>query len=91
MFDWVLLFVVGIVGFLMRRYDFPVAPAIIGLILGPMAEAQFRRALTISQGDPSVFVTHPLSLSLLLVAVLVLAVPALFSVVRAAAARKAAL
>ena len=90
-FDLVLLFVVGIIGFLMRRYDFPVAPAIIGLILGPMAEAQFRRALTISQGDPSVFVTHPLSLSLLIVAVLVLAVPALFSVVRAAAARKAAL
>jgi putative tricarboxylic transport membrane protein len=90
-FDLVLLFVVGIIGFLMRRYDFPVAPAIIGLILGPMAEAQFRRALTISQGDPSVFVTHPLSLSLLLVAVLVLAVPVLFSVVRAAAARKAAL
>ena len=90
-FDLVLLFVVGIIGFLMRRYDFPVAPAIIGLILGPMAEAQFRRALTISQGDPSVFVTHPLSLSLLLVAFLVLAVPAVFSVVRAAAARKAAL
>ena len=83
-----LLFIVGIIGFLMRRYDFPVAPAIIGLILGPMAEAQFRRALTISQGDPSVFVTHPLSLGLLIIALLVLAVPALFSAVRAAAARK---
>jgi putative tricarboxylic transport membrane protein len=87
-FDLVLLFIVGIIGFLMRRYDFPVAPAIIGLILGPMAEAQFRRALTISQGDPSVFVTHPLSLSLLLVALVVLAVPVLFSAVRTAAARR---
>ena len=35
----------------MRRWDFPVAPAVIGLILGPLAETQFRRALAISQGD----------------------------------------
>jgi putative tricarboxylic transport membrane protein len=74
-FDLMLLFVVGIIGFLMRRYDFPVAPAIIGLILGPLAEAQFRRALTISQGDASVFVTHPLSLFLLLAALAVVGVP----------------
>jgi putative tricarboxylic transport membrane protein len=76
-FDLVLLFVVGIIGFLMRRHDFPVAPAIIGLILGPMAEAQFRRALTISQGDASVFFTHPISLTLLVIAALVLLLPVL--------------
>jgi putative tricarboxylic transport membrane protein len=81
-FDLVLLFIVGIIGFLMRRYDFPVAPAVIGLILGPMAEAQFRRALTISQGDPSVFVTHPLSLALLVIALLVLTVPMLLRLLR---------
>ena len=74
-FDLILLFAVGLVGFLMRRYDFPVAPAIIGLILGPLAEAQFRRALQISQGDPSVFVTHPISLGLLIVALAVLITP----------------
>ena len=78
-FDLMLLFVVGIIGFLMRRYDFPVAPAIIGLILGPLAEAQFRRALTISQGDPSVFVTHPLSLFLLLAALTVLVAPLIWN------------
>ncbi len=78
-FDLVLLFIVGILGFLMRRYDYPVAPAIIGLILGPLAEAQFRRALTISQGDASVFVTHPLSLFLLLAALAVILVPMLLS------------
>ena len=76
-FDLMLLFFVGIIGFLMRRYDFPVAPAIIGLILGPLAEAQFRRALTISQGDASVFVTHPISAGLLLIALAVLIVPIL--------------
>jgi putative tricarboxylic transport membrane protein len=74
-FDLVVLFIVGIIGFLMRRYDFPVAPAIIGLILGPIAEAQFRRALTITQGDPSVFITHPISAFFLIVAALVLIVP----------------
>jgi putative tricarboxylic transport membrane protein len=74
-FDLVVLFIVGIIGFMMRRYDFPVAPAIIGLILGPIAEAQFRRALTITQGDPSVFITHPISAFFLIVAALVLIVP----------------
>ena len=74
-FDLVLLFIVGIIGFLMRRHEFPVAPCIIGLILGPLAEAQFRRALSISQGDPSVFVTHPLSAVLLALAAAVILVP----------------
>ena len=74
-FDLLLLFVVGIIGFLMRRHEFPVAPCIIGLILGPLAEAQFRRALSISQGDPSVFVTHPLSAVLLALAAAVIIVP----------------
>jgi putative tricarboxylic transport membrane protein len=74
-FDLLLLFVVGIIGFLMRRHEFPIAPCIIGLILGPLAEAQFRRALSISQGDPSVFVTHPLSAVLLALAAAVIIVP----------------
>ena len=74
-FDLVLLFIVGLIGFLMRRHEFPVAPCIIGLILGPLAEAQFRRALSISQGDPSVFVTHPISAVLLALAAAVIIVP----------------
>jgi putative tricarboxylic transport membrane protein len=52
----------------MRRFDFPAAPVIIGMILGPLAEQEFRRAMTISQGDLSVFVTHPIALTLLLLA-----------------------
>jgi putative tricarboxylic transport membrane protein len=88
-FDLVLLFIVGIIGFLMRRHDFPVAPAIIGLILGPIAEAQFRRALTISQGDGSVFFTHPISLFLLIVAALVVIVPGILHIRRARTAKSA--
>jgi putative tricarboxylic transport membrane protein len=70
--DLILLYLIGGVGFLMRRFDYPVAPAVIGMILGPMAEQQFRRALAISQGDPTVLVTHPLSAALLTVSALVL-------------------
>jgi putative tricarboxylic transport membrane protein len=77
-FDLIILYVLGVLGYLMRRFEFPVAPCIIGLILGPLAEEQFRRALSISQGDWSVFVTHPISAALLALAVLCLIVPLLF-------------
>ena len=64
-FDIFLLYGIGVLGFLMRRFDFPTAPVIIGMILGPLAEAQLRRALSISQGDWMVFLTKPLSATLL--------------------------
>ncbi|MSO21323.1 MAG: tripartite tricarboxylate transporter permease [Acidobacteria bacterium] len=76
-FDVGLMYGVGVVGYLMRRADIPVAPAIIGLILGPMAEQQFRRALAIAQGDGTVFFTRPLSATLLSLAACVLIIPAI--------------
>jgi len=76
-FDLGLLLVFGIVGYVMRRFDFPVAPAIIGMILGPLAEENFRRALSITQGDYTVFVTHPISAVLLAIALLIVVAPAL--------------
>jgi putative tricarboxylic transport membrane protein len=60
------------------------------LILGPLAESQFRRALAISQGDPSVFFTHPISASLLALTVLLVLVPWLIRVVREWRGRAAA-
>jgi putative tricarboxylic transport membrane protein len=75
--DVFLLWVIGIIGFGMRCFDVPVAPCIVGLILGPLAEQQFRRALTISQGDASVFFTHPISLSLLVIAAVLVIAPML--------------
>ncbi len=72
-----ILWVIGIIGFGMRVYDVPVAPCVVGLILGPLAEQQFRRALTISQGDVSVFFTQPISLALLVIALVLVVVPAL--------------
>ncbi len=57
--DIAILLVIGVLGYFMRRYGYPIAPLVVGLILGPMAEAQIRRALQLSQGDLTTFVTHP--------------------------------
>ena len=73
--DLGLLYVVGAIGCLMRVYDFPLVPAVLGLVLGPMAEQQFRRAMAISEGDLSVFVTRPIAATLLVSAAAVLAGP----------------
>jgi putative tricarboxylic transport membrane protein len=67
-----------------------VAPCVIGLILGPLAEEQFRRALSISQGDTSVFFTHPLSAALLVIAALALLGPILFRLLQRRGAGKVA-
>jgi putative tricarboxylic transport membrane protein len=84
--DLILLYIVGAIGFLMRRFDFPTSPVIIGMILGPMAEQEFRRAMTISGGDPMIFLTKPLSLSLLALALLAMAGPKLWEWMRPKAA-----
>ncbi|MBS7702601.1 tripartite tricarboxylate transporter permease [Chelatococcus asaccharovorans] len=70
-----MLLVFGLMGFLMRRYDYPVAPVVIGLILGPMAEQQLRRALAISLGDPIALVESPLAAGLLGLSFLALIAP----------------
>ena len=80
--DLITLYVFGLLGFMMRRWGFPVAPAVIGLILGPLAESQFRRALAISQGDPSVFFSHPISATLLVLTAALVLVPWLYRVVQ---------
>ncbi len=75
--DLVLLYLIGAMGFLMRRFDFPTAPVIIGMILGPLAEQNFRQAMTISQGDVSVLFTRPLSATLLALAAIAIVAPLL--------------
>ena len=55
--------------------SFPLVPAVLGLVLGPMAEQQFRRAVAISEGDLTVFVTRPISAALLAAALVVLVAP----------------
>jgi len=73
LFDVGLLYVIGAAGYAMRRYEVPLAPAIIGLILGPMSEQQFRRALAAAEGSPAIFFTRPIAALLLALGVAVVA------------------
>jgi len=70
-----MLAVFGLMGYAMRRYDYPIAPVVVGLILGPVAENQLRRALSISLGDPLVLVESPISATLLVIALIALVAP----------------
>lgn len=69
---WVML-LAGVVGLVMKRTGFPPGPVVLGLLLGPLAEANLRRALLID--GPTIFVTQPISALLLALAVLSLAAP----------------
>lgn len=72
-FDLWAALAIGIVGLLFRRFGYPITPMILGAILGPMAEVQFRRSLQISYGDYSTLVSTPFAISayvLLIVALL---------------------
>ena len=75
MFDLYMMLGFGLLGYAMERLDFPLAPAVLGLILGPMAEENMRLALLISQNDWLVFVTRPISITIAVLTLLVLAFP----------------
>lgn len=70
-----MLILFGVMGYGMRLYGYPVAPVVVGLILGPMAEQQLRRALAIAQGDWTTLVSTPVSAVLLGVSAVFLLVP----------------
>ncbi|WP_114560865.1 tripartite tricarboxylate transporter permease [Desertihabitans aurantiacus] len=74
--DVVLLLAFGLLGMLMRRADVPVAPVLIAVILGPLAETELTRTLTISEGDPSALVASPISIALYAVLALTLVITA---------------
>ena len=74
-FDLLVVAIFGTVGYLMIKCDFPQPPLLLAMILEPIAEANFRRALTISQNDYSIFYTSPVACIILLVSLLVLLKP----------------
>ncbi|WP_278976168.1 tripartite tricarboxylate transporter permease [Oligella urethralis] len=84
-FDLYCMVAIGLMGYVMRVYDFPIAPLLIGLILGPMAENQLRVALAAAQGNPMVLLETPLSIILLSIAVLFMFVPILIKRLKNAA------
>jgi putative tricarboxylic transport membrane protein len=74
-FDLFLLYGIGLLGVVMRRFDFPTAPVVVGMILGPLAEAQLRNAMSIGEGSASVFFQRPMSITLVVIIVAVLVLP----------------
>jgi len=76
--ELLLLVAFGFVGFLMRRYDYPIAPVVVGLILGPMADGALRRSLQMSLGDPMILMQHPGSAIMICIAFIALVLPFLF-------------
>lgn len=76
-FDLFLLYAIGLLGVVMRRFDFPTAPVVVGMILGPLAEAQLRNAMSIGEGSAAVFFQRPMSITLVVIVVAVLVLPRL--------------
>jgi putative tricarboxylic transport membrane protein len=76
-FDIGVMIACGIIGYGMRKIDMPIAPLVLGLILGPFLEKSLRTSLEMSGGDFSIFYTRPLCLSMLVIAAIVLVASAL--------------
>ncbi|GGA49819.1 hypothetical protein GCM10007416_23710 [Kroppenstedtia guangzhouensis] len=76
-FDLFLLIGFGLLGYLLARHDYPLAPVVLGVVLGPMIENNMRRALTGSNGDWLIFLQKPISLTFLIASLLLLVVPLL--------------
>jgi putative tricarboxylic transport membrane protein len=74
---------IGIIGLLFRKFGYPITPLILGVILGPMAEQQFRRALQGAAGDPSILVSTPFTIVVYTLLALVIFTPPIFRAVRA--------
>jgi putative tricarboxylic transport membrane protein len=73
-FDVVMTAIFGLIGYWLVKHDFEPAPMLLGYVLGPLMEENLRRAMLIARGDPSVFVTRPISGGLLFVAAILLVI-----------------
>lgn len=76
MFDIWLLVIFGFGAFFLRKFDYPVAPAVLAIVLGPIAEPTLRQSLLLSSGDPSIFFTRPIAAPIMVVAILLILMPA---------------
>jgi TctA family transporter len=76
-FEIYLTAIFGLIGFAWMRLECPPAPMLLGFVLGPLMEENLRRALLISRGDPTVFVTRPISLGFVIATVLIIVIMAL--------------
>jgi len=78
---WLML-IFGVVGYLMRKLDYPLAPAVLAIVLGPLAEASMRQSLIMNQGSFDIFILRPISGTITVVAIVLLVWPAVTAVRR---------
>ena len=77
MHDIWLIVIFGIAAFFMRKFDYPLAPAVLAIVLGPIAEPTLRQSLLLSSGDPSIFFTRPIAGPITVVAIVLILLPGL--------------
>ncbi|MEK9724240.1 MAG: tripartite tricarboxylate transporter permease, partial [Rhodospirillaceae bacterium] len=75
MHDVWLMLIFGVVGYLMRKLDYPLAPAVLAIVLGPLAERSVRQSLIGSHGDMTTFFTRPISGTIMVIAIVLLLLP----------------
>jgi putative tricarboxylic transport membrane protein len=77
MFDIWMILVFGFGAFFLRKFDYPLAPAVLAIVLGPIAEPTLRQSLLMSSGDPSIFFTRPIAAPIMIIAIILILLPAL--------------
>jgi len=72
LFDVKLTIIFGVLGYIMQKLNFPIAPVVLGIVLGPIAEVSMRQALIMSKGNYAIFFIRPISIVLLILAIICL-------------------
>lgn len=80
MFDLWVMVVFGVLGYIFKKFGYPVAPLVLALVLGDFLERSLRQSLAMSQNDPSIFFTRPISAVMLFIAIASLAAPVIQSI-----------
>jgi putative tricarboxylic transport membrane protein len=81
MHDVWLMIMFGLGAFFLRKFDYPLAPAVLAIVLGPIAEPTLRQSLLLSSGDPSIFFNRPIAGPITIVAIILILLPA-FKLIR---------
>ncbi|MCL2578646.1 MAG: tripartite tricarboxylate transporter permease [Oscillospiraceae bacterium] len=75
-------YIFGVVGYIFKRFGFPIPPIVLALVLGRMAETNFRRSMLMSGGDLSIFVTRPITVVIMLLTILMFVYPLIKSQIK---------
>ena len=77
MHDIWLIVIFGLAAFFLRKFDYPLAPAVLAIVLGPIAEPTLRQSLLLSSGDPMIFFTRPIAGPITIIAIILIFLPAI--------------